>query len=143
MTPLLFLVLASLQPAIGSLPSCKLNIRDSGWLSRSVSAWDLTRRAALDVPPPASLSAVVFDGACVLSSKTAMIGGANLWSASPIVGGKVQVGSEAISTGVISAAVEDRGSAYFVMSTPSVWTAGKVSPGPMGLECAHDCGHDA
>jgi hypothetical protein len=126
--------LASAQAAPISPSTCRLSDADQAWLDRSVAAWNLTRSKALQARAPKALDAHVFDGQCVLVSQTAMAGGPNRWNASKVDGKSVQVGSQTIPVGVVSATIGDAGSAHFVMSTPSVWKAAKVPPGNLGLD---------
>lgn len=125
----------SLAPA--GAPACALAPADRAWLDGAVRAWTAARTRLLRAPAPDRLSATVFDRGCALSSDTALRGGtaaeAATWTAAPIAGGAIMVGGQRIPVGVMSAAIGDEAGARFVMSTPSLWAAGGVTPGPLGL----------
>jgi hypothetical protein len=76
----------------------------------------------------------IFDAHCLLASSTAMAGGPNRWTASPH-GARIKLpNGEVIPAGVTSFAFSNGKSGFFVMSTPSVWRAGNVKGGPLGLD---------
>jgi hypothetical protein len=130
----LALLLAFPEAPSTSAAGCSLRPADQAWLDRSVAAWNLTRTKLLEVRSNRPVEAFIFDDHCLLTSRTALSGGKNQWSASPIVGGKITVGTQTIPVGVVSATIAGRGAAHFVMSTPKVWREGKVPPGAMGLD---------
>ena len=76
----------------------------------------------------------MFDPSCVKRSATAMLTGRSDWTANQIENGSVIVGSNDIPVGVVSATIGEDDGARLVMSTPSVWSEGGVSPGSIGLD---------
>jgi hypothetical protein len=111
--------------------SCKLSAADQAWLDTSMRAWDYASTHLSGIGHVSRIQAVIFDKGCVLTSQTAMNGGANVWTAS-LHGGKVELpDGTRIPVGVISFAGSDpKKGNFFVMSTPSVWhAAGKNGKG--------------
>jgi hypothetical protein len=127
--------LAALASAPASAASvngpCRLSAADQAWLDSSMRAWNYASTHLSGIGHVSRIEAVIFDGTCVLTSKTAMNGGANAWAAS-LHGGKVELpDGNRIPVGVISFAGSDpRKGNFFVMSAPSVWrAAGKDGKG--------------
>ena len=110
---------------------CRLSAADQAWLDSSMRAWNYASMHLSGIGHVSRIEAVIFDKNCVLTSKTAMNGGANAW-ASSLHGGKVELpDGTKIPAGVISFAGSDpKKGNFFVMSTPSVWrAAGKNGKG--------------
>ena len=76
----------------------------------------------------------MFDGHCVLRSETAMLTGRPDWASSVIANGTVRVGQQDIPIGVVSATIGENDGARLVISTPTLWRAGGVPPGNIGLD---------
>jgi hypothetical protein len=104
---------------------CRFSAADQAWLDSSMRAWAYASNHISGIGEVSRIEAVIFDKSCVLTSKTAMNGGANAWAAS-LHGGKVALpDGNSIPIGVISFAGSDpKKGNFFVMSTPSVWRAG-------------------
>lgn len=129
----LALGLAATGDAASAAP-CRFSPSDQQWLSRSVSAWHVARTQLLGRRDSGPIQAIVFDQHCALRSQTAFNRTSGRWQASPISGPSLRVGDQDIPVGVFSAALADEKAQRFVMSTPTVWTAGKVAPGVLGLD---------
>ncbi|HET9813151.1 MAG TPA: hypothetical protein VFP57_05800 [Sphingomicrobium sp.] len=114
--------------AATSAPSaepCRLSPSDQAWLDQSMHAWNYAAMHISGIGHVQKIQAVIFDQDCVVTSKTAMNGGANAWSAHRH-GGEIELPDGAkIPVGVISFAGSDpKTGNFFVMSTPSIWRAG-------------------
>lgn len=123
------------QPSDPSTAMCVLSASDQAWVDRSIAAWRLTVAEITHVVVPAKITTVLFSGDCVLSSQTAMrpIGDVT-WEATRHRGTIALPGDRTVAANVISFAGQEEDGGFFVMSTPSVWSAGGVPGGPMGLE---------
>lgn len=113
-------------------PSCSLPDSDRAWLDRALQAWRFTSREITGITSVPKFQAVFFSGNCVVTSSNALTSESLrgvTWSAHPH-GGKILLpdGSE-IPAGVTSFTSGKGGALYFVMSTPSVWSAGGVGKG--------------
>lgn len=118
----------------GASSTCTLSAHDRAWIDRSVSAWVYTARSLISARLPARFDANIFDAQCLLRSRTALLGGAPGW-VSAVHGAKIRLpNGNQIPAGVTSFAWSDGHAGFFVMSTPSVWRAGKVPGGPLGLD---------
>ena len=127
-------VLAALISASSPAPAaagCRLSASDQAWLDRSMRAWDYASTHLSGIGHVKRIEAVIFDRDCVVTSTTAMNGGANRWTARPH-GGEVELpDGNKLPVGVISFSGSDpKKGNFFVMSTPSVWrAAGKDGKG--------------
>ena len=128
----LLIALSALMAAPGTAAiavhgPCRLSKADEQWVDSSMRAWNYASTRLSGIGHVSRIEAVIFDRSCMLTSKTAMNGGANDWAAR-VHGGKVELpDGSMIPVGVISFAGSDpKKGNFFVMSTPSVWhTAGK------------------
>ena len=129
LTPLLLMTgTAAAQTTV--TPQCALTLTDQAWLNRAMAAWDLTSRTITGVGRIKRLQAVIFDSSCVLTSRTAMNGGSQVWQARRHSGQVELPDGDTIPAGVTSFAKADDKVAFFTMSTPSVWrTAVKSAAG--------------
>ena len=140
--PLRWLALWAAAAALASPPApgsvigqeCSLAAPDKAWLDRSVAAWNYTALNITHIHLPPRFEARIFDARCVLASSTALAGGPNRWSARRHNGRVKLPNGEVIPAKVTSFAFSNGTSGFFVMSTPSVWRAGKVKGGPLGLD---------
>lgn len=129
---LLASLVAGAAPAAVS-DSCALGAGDQAWLDRSMKAWNYASVHISGIGHVKKIQAVIFDKQCVVTSSTAMNGGRNSWT------GKRHGGSIALPDGskipptVISFAGGSGPTAFFVMSTPTVWSAGGVKDKGIGL----------
>ena len=115
-------------------PPCALSTEDQVWLDRAMGAWRLTSREITGVGDVEAMRALIFDSGCLLTSDTAMSGGAMRWSATRHAGSVPLPGGSSLPAQVVSFAAAGDGSSFFVMSAPSVWKAGKVEAGALGLD---------
>jgi hypothetical protein len=126
--------LIAAAPAPDAHPrACSLSKPDRAWLDRSVAAWAFTARNITHIRLPVKFEARIFDAHCVLASSTAMAGGPDRWTATPHRGHIKLPNGEVTPAKVTSFAFSNGKTGFFVMSTPSVWRAGKVKGGPLGL----------
>lgn len=131
----LLIGLAALAAQPGNAASvkgqCRLSAADQAWLDSSMRAWTYASNHLSGIGEVSRIEAVIFDKSCLLTSKTAMNGGANAWAAS-LHGGTIELpDGNKIPVGVISfAGSSSKKGNFFVMSTPSVWhAAGKDGKG--------------
>ncbi|HEX6178205.1 MAG TPA: hypothetical protein VF057_07590 [Thermoanaerobaculia bacterium] len=113
-------------------PSCALLERDRAWVDRALEAWRFTSREITGIREVPNFQAIFFDGDCVIRSANALTSetaAGVTWTAERNSGSvKLPDGSD-IPVGVTSFASGKDGLTYFVMSTPTVWEAGKVGEG--------------
>lgn len=110
---------------------------DQAWRDRALEAWRFARREIADIHVPANSQAVFFDADCAFTSPNALTARnphAVAWSAAPHADTVTLPDGQDILSGVTSFTRGEGNASYFVMSTPSVWRAGNVPPGPMGLD---------
>ena len=116
-------------------PVCALTESDRAWIDRALEAWRLASREFTGIGSVTDCKAIFFSADCVLTSDDAFsrptVDGIT-WNALPHSGSIDLPEDKQIPVGVTSFAAGPEGSRYFVMSTPSVWTAAGVG-GP-GLE---------
>lgn len=121
------LALASAQP-------CAFAPADQAWLDRATAAWTIASRDIAHARLPVRIEARIADARCLAISATAMLGQSPRWRYA-LHGGKLTVpGGQTAPIGPIAFATSQQGRGLFVMTTPSVWRAGKVDGGPLGLD---------
>jgi hypothetical protein len=113
-------------------PACTLPERDRAWVDRALDAWRFASREITGIGRVPGFQATFFSADCVLRSADAFNSpGAKAvtWTTAPH-GGTIALpdGSE-IPAGVTSFAAGNKGTKYFVMSTPTVWEAAGVGEG--------------
>lgn len=111
---------------------CSLSDSDRAWVDRALAAWRLASREITGVDRMPEFRAIFFNADCVLTSENALsspTAEAVRWTASRHAGEVVLPGGKRIPAGVTSFASGEKGSYFFVMSTPSVWEAGGVGEG--------------
>jgi hypothetical protein len=114
---------------------CAISAEDQAWIARSVAAWRFATRAIGGFEAPAEMQSVFFDDDCTWISHNALGGaGAPDWNVASHAGMITLPNRKELPAGVISFASGDEGHSFFVMSTPSVWRAGGVDGGPLGLD---------
>lgn len=127
---LILALMALAGAARGTPPECSLGAADRAWLNRSMQAWNYAATHLSGIGHVRRIEAVIFDKDCVVTSATAMNGGANHWSGRPHGGEIALPDGNKVPAGVISFAGSDKQQSFFVMSTPSVWrAAGKDGKG--------------
>jgi hypothetical protein len=110
---------------------------DIAWRDRALEAWRFARREIVPINVPANTRAIFFDADCTVASANALAAQNArdvTWSAEATGETVTLPDGQDIPAGVVSFASGEGGQAFFVMSAPSVWRAGNVSPGPMGLD---------
>ena len=103
----------------------------------SLGAWRFSAREITGATSSRPFAAVFFDDDCVLTSANAFSLAAPsdaVWIATPHAGNVTLPGGQVIPAGVISFAAADGASAFFVMSTPSIWRAAGVRNDALGME---------
>ena len=106
---------------------------DRVWIDRALEAWRFTSREITGIDSVPNFKAILFSAECVLTSDDALSSPSSqgvTWSAARH-GGQIALpdGSQ-IPAGVTSFTSGKHGLAYFVMATPSVWTAAGIGSGP-------------
>jgi hypothetical protein len=133
------LVAALAASACASAPApvpCALPETDRAWVDRALEAWRFASREITGIGRVPDFQAIFFSADCVLRSGNALstpIAEGVTWAANPHRGTIALPNGSEIPAGVTSFASGEKGLAYFVMSTPSVWQAAGVGEGP-GLE---------
>lgn len=116
---------------------CTVAAADRVWIEHAIAAWRLTSREITKIQIPRTFHAVLFDASCQLTSSDALTGSAKsgaTWTAAAH-GAVVRLpNGQDVPAGVVSFAGANKGSAFFVMSTPSVWRANGVDNPALGLE---------
>ena len=99
-----------------------------------MAAWNYGSTNISGIGRVKRITAVFFDDKCVVSSSTAMNGGARTWTARAFTGEVPMPNGETTRAGVTSFAMGDdrTGENFFVMSTPSVWRAANKSENGLG-----------
>lgn len=119
-------------PAAASGQPCHLSGADQAWLDRSTHAWNYASTHLSGVGHVKKIEAIIFDKDCVVTSKTAMNGGPNVWSGR-LHGGRIELpdgNKTPVAVASFAGSDEKTGTNFFVMSTPSVWrAAGKDGKG--------------
>lgn len=123
------------QPSDPGVAACAFSASDQAWVDRSIAAWRLMAGEITRVRVPDQITTVLFSADCVMTSASAMrTDGPVTWQATRHDGVIALPGDRTVKAGVTSYAGQAGEGAFFVMSTPSVWSAGGVPGGPMGLE---------
>lgn len=110
---------------------------DIAWRDRALEAWRFARREIVPINVPPNTQAIFFDADCKFASPNALTARNArdvTWSAETPGETVTLPGGQDIPIGVTSFSSGEDGRAFFVMSEPSIWRAGNVPPGPMGLE---------
>lgn len=106
---------------------------DRAWIERALEAWRFASREITGIGHVPSFRALFFSADCVLTSDDALTSPTAqgvTWSAAPHSGTIALPNGSDIPAGVTSFASGKDGLMFFVMATPSVWTAGGVGQGP-------------
>lgn len=123
------MIIGGMAMAAAALASaeCKLSLSDQAWIDRSMKAWNYASMRLSGIGHVKKIQAIFFDDKCVVTSTTAMNGGADRWTAHSYHGEVPLPGGQSIKPQVISFANSDGGHSFFVMSTPSIWRAANKS----------------
>lgn len=128
---------ATSATTVPAAPSCSVSAEDRAWIDASLGAWRFSAREITGATSSRPFAAVFFDDDCVLTSANAFSLAAPsdaVWIATPHAGNVTLPGGQVIPAGVISFAAADGASAFFVMSTPSIWRAAGVRNDALGME---------
>ena len=112
--------------------ACAMPDADRAWLERALDAWRLSRREITNLTVVPDFRAIFFSAECVLTSTDALTSESAVgvtWSAARHSGTIALPNGSEIPAGVTSFASGEKELYYFVMSTPSVWSAGGVGQG--------------
>lgn len=116
-------------------PACAMPPDDMAWIEKSVTAWRFAANAISGISTLERFEAMFFSADCILSSRTVLRSDEPpAWTTRTHQGTLTLPDSEEMPAGVVSTTIETDDGAFFVMSTPSVWRAGKVDGGALGLE---------
>jgi hypothetical protein len=117
--------------------ACEVSATDRAWIDRALAAWRFSKREITSITATGDLRAIFFDGDCVLASPNALTDEDGLgvtWTAMSHAGTVTLPNGDEIPAGVTSFTTGAEGHSYFVMSTPSLWSAGGVRGDPLDLE---------
>jgi hypothetical protein len=120
-----------------STPACAVSGEDRAWIDRSLEAWGLSSHEITGIGAVDGFQAVFFDAQCVVASANALTAADArdaIWTAAPHSGMILLPDGDQMPAGVTSFTSATDSLTYFVMATPSVWRAGGVDGGPLGLE---------
>jgi hypothetical protein len=130
--PALGLVLAF---AAHAQQACAPSPADRDWAESALRHWRIVEREALKLAPAPFPKVVTLDAQCTaVATETAA--GSFAWQGTPHAGTAHLPDGKTVTVGPVSFAAPDpadQGTAYFVMSLPSVWRAKGVKSG-LGLE---------
>lgn len=128
------MILAAAALALAS--ACAPSVADRAWIDGATAAWRLELRRLPELTPPNKVTVILFDAHCRLESGTALNRLAHRgWSATRH-DGKVRLADGGLIPATVTsfAGVGTTGGTTFVMALPSLWAAGKVPGGPIGLD---------
>ncbi|HEX6886002.1 MAG TPA: hypothetical protein VF530_21690 [Planctomycetota bacterium] len=123
---------AAAQARGAAEPGCALPESDRAWLERALAAWRFASREITGIGAVPSFRAIFIGAECVLTSDDALTsptGEGVTWSAARHAGTIALPDGKELPVGVASFASSHEGRAFFVMSTPSVWSANGVGQG--------------
>ncbi len=116
---------------------CVMSTSDQAWIDRALAAWRYSSRNTTGIGNVPNFQAVFFSADCILTSDNALSSNTARdvhWVATRHSGMVALPDGQQIPAGVISFAHSGEGSAFFVMAVPSVWRAGNVPGGALGLD---------
>jgi len=114
-------------------PECAMSDADRAWIERALEAWRFTCREITGIGSMPIFRAIFFDAGCVRTSGDALTSPTAegvTWSTAPHAGTIPLPDGREIEVGVTSFASGKDQLYFFVMSTPSVWSAGGIGSGP-------------
>ncbi|NJC06058.1 hypothetical protein GGQ97_001851 [Sphingomonas kaistensis] len=116
--------------------ACAPGPADKAWIHAATAAWRLQLRRLPELTPPADVTVILFDARCRLESRQALQRNtAARWTASRHDGQVLLADGTRIPATVTSFAGEGKqGGPTFVMALPSLWAAGKIPGGSLGLD---------
>ncbi|GAA4007721.1 hypothetical protein [Sphingomonas humi] len=128
------MILAAAALAVAS--TCTPGAADRAWIDGAMAAWRLELRRVPALKRPPKVTVILFDARCRLESRTALqTNGKAAWSATRHGGQVLLADGTRIPAKVTSFAGEGKaGGTTFVMALPSVWAAGKIPAGQLGLD---------
>ncbi len=119
--------------ALAAAPACSMSEADRAWIERALEAWRFTSREITGIGSVPNFQGIFFDAGCVLTSADALSSSTAegvTWNAAAHDGSITLPGGKEIPVGVTSFASGEDGLTFFVMSTPSVWSANGAGSGP-------------
>ncbi len=122
------------EPDGASAPPCAFSQAEQDWVDRSLAARRAIAAAIGTRAFASPATIIIFDAACMRESADAVSGPPVTWTSHAHTGQIPLPDGNRIPASVTSFAGESDGRPFFVMSTPSVWRAGGVPGGPMGLD---------
>lgn len=125
---------ASAEADLAPAASCTFSEADQAWVDQSLAARRAVGSEIGTKAFAAPITIVFFDAACVRRSDNVTADQSLVWTSAPHSGEIPIPDGARIPAGVTSFAGDSNGTAFFVMSTPSLWRANGVPGGPMGLE---------
>lgn len=111
---------------------CHLEPADRHWLADGVLAWRYSLSAIAQAEAQ-QVDAFIFDGGCIVTSRSAMSGGAAYWSGLTHAGLISLPDGKYLPAQVTSFAAPAPSGPFFVMAAPSVWRASGVKDGALPL----------
>jgi len=112
-------------------PACTFAEGDRAWVERTLEAWHFAARELAGIESVPRFRALFFDAHCVRSSDDALVraDAPATWSSAAHAGMIALPDGSEIEAGVTSFTRGAEELTYFVMSTPSVWSAAGVGSG--------------
>ncbi len=114
-------------------PACSFSEGDRAWVERALEAWRLTSREITGIGFVPDFQVILCDASCVLTSRDALSSPTAegvTWSAAPHDGTITAPNGNEVPVGITVLMSREKGVAFFVMSTPSVWAANGAGEGP-------------
>lgn len=115
---------------------CSVSAADQAWIDRALIAWRIASLEIAGIGRIDSFPAVFFSADCVLTSRNALTETDTdvTWQSARHRGTILLPNGDEMPAGVTSFTSANDDSAFFVMSTPSVWRDGGIDGDPLGLE---------
>jgi len=120
----------SRQPQLPA--ECSVSEADRLWIDHSLEAWRFASREIAGIRVVPDVQAILFSGDCVLRSENALrspTAEGVTWTATAHSGSVSLPDGSEVPVGVTSYASGGKGSLFFVMATPTIWTAAGIGAG--------------
>jgi hypothetical protein len=118
----------------GEAGQCQMSPADEAWIEQALQARRFMSRQIGSSAFNSTGTLILFDARCVVTGTGALADGQVTWMSERHDGEVVLPGGAKLPADVTSFAGENEGTAFFVMSTPSLWRAKGVPAGAIGLE---------
>lgn len=114
-----------------SSKGCAVPLSDKIWIDKTVKAWRYASTRIARIPRVEGVSAIFFSKDCKLTSDTALFGTKSItWESAQIFDYVPLPGDEGYPITVVSRTQSvDNKSAFYLMSTPTIWRAANVEAG--------------